>query len=130
MEYGSDRDGLFAIGVVSHQQGSWRWQVRGQRVLYRVCSRNDGQQIWYSAEVLSTKVACGNIRDGGKVPDRSLHNRPLTADQQYQASLTQRLNAVERRDVTDYCGQDEADGAACRAMATALAATRRERGKT
>ena len=89
-----DSKGVYVIRTVSHQQGSWRWQVRGQNVLYRPAwSVRLKKWLWKSAEVLSTKVNCGNIRDGGCVPHTSLHNCPVESD-----ALVQHLGTLAEVD--------------------------------
>ena len=71
------KNGLELVATITSRQGSWRYQVRGERVIYRPRRDRHGLWRWYRAESLGV-VSCGNIRSGAHAPDAGQHRRLLT----------------------------------------------------
>ena len=72
------------LAVVTHQQGSWKWQNRYALVEYRAATLRDGTQVWRSSAQLNGKVTPRMMREYVEegIHYGSLHNMPIHTDTQ------------------------------------------------
>ena len=65
--------------IVTHQQGSWKWQLRLCWATYRAKRRARGEGwIWYSVGQ-GGSFSGGNLRNSHTSADGSIHHLPLDA---------------------------------------------------